>query len=205
MKCGKAPRTDNIYTEMLKTDIHFAGTVFTYLFRDIWTNYVIPNDWNRGLIVKLPKKGDLQSCDNWREKHCYHYQARVLPIRIEGTIDVKLRQENTGLCRGKGCTDQIFSLCNIIEQSIEWNTPLCIGFIDFKKAYIQYTMETPESLWTVSSVSSGVRQGCILSPILFNIALDYIMRQTTHNTQHGIQWTIFSQLENIDNADDITL
>ena len=31
--------------------------------------------------------------------------------------------------------DQIFSLRNIIEQSTEWNAPLCIGFIDFKKAF----------------------------------------------------------------------
>ena len=37
-----------------------------------------------------------------------------------------------------------------------------------------------------SSVKSGGRQGCILSPILFNITLDYIMRQTTQNVQHGI-------------------
>ena len=66
MKAGKAPRSDNICTEMLKTDIHFAGRVFTDLFRDIWTNDVIPNDWNKGLIGKLPKKRDLQHCDNWR-------------------------------------------------------------------------------------------------------------------------------------------
>ena len=47
------------------------------------------------------------------------------------------------------------------------------------------------------SVRSGDRQGCILSQILFNIALDYIMRQTTHNAQHGIQCTLFSQLEDL--------
>ena len=32
-----------------------------------------------------------------------------------------------------------------------------------------------------SSVRSSVRQGCILSPILFNIALYYIMRHITQN------------------------
>ena len=54
-------------------------------------------------------------------------------------------------------------------------------------------------------VKSGVHQGCILSPILFNITIDYIMRQTTQNSRHGIQWTMFSQLEDLDYADDIAL
>ena len=43
------------------------------------------------------------------------------------------------------------------------------------------------------------------SQILFNIAHDYIIRQTTQNEQHGIQCTLFSQLEDLDYADDIAL
>ena len=54
------------------------------------------------------------------------------------------------------------------------------------------------------SVWSGVRKDCILPPIL-NIALDYIIRQTTQNAQHGIQWTLFSQLEDLDYENDIAL
>ena len=60
------------------TDIHFAGRVFTDLYRDIWTYYVIPNDWNKGLIVKLPKKGDLQHCDNWRVITVLSVQSKIL-------------------------------------------------------------------------------------------------------------------------------
>ena len=55
------------------------------------------------------------------------------------------------------------------------------------------------------SVRSGVRQGGILSPILIRLALDYIMRQAPHNAHHGMQWTIFSQLEDLDYADYIAL
>ena len=99
-----------------------AGRVFTDLFRDIWTNDVIPNDWNKGLIVKLPKKGYLQHCDNWRGITLLSVPSkifcRVLLNRIEGAIDVKQRQEQTGFRRGKGCRDKIFALRNIIEQSI---------------------------------------------------------------------------------------
>ena len=78
--------------------------------------------------------------------------CRVLLNRIEGAIDIKLRQEQAGFRRGKGCTDLIFALRNIIEQSIEWNAPLCIGFIDFKKVIdrSQYTMENTEALWIIT-------------------------------------------------------
>ena len=131
MKAEKAPG-------MLKTDIHFACRVFTDLFRDIWTNYVIANDWNKGLIVKLPMMGGLQHCDNWRRiawlSALIKIFGRVLLNRKEGAIVVKLRQEQVGFRRGKCCTYQIFVLHNIIEQSIEWNALLCIGFIDFKKS-----------------------------------------------------------------------
>ena len=77
---------------MLKTDIHFAGRVFTDLFKDIWTNNVIPSIWNMGLIVKLPEKGDLQNCDNWKGITLLSVPSkifcRVLLHRIEGATDV---------------------------------------------------------------------------------------------------------------------
>ena len=240
MKTGKSPGIDNICIELLKTDVITAGNIFTGLFSDIWTANEIPRDWNKGLIVKIPKKGDLQNCDNWRGITLLSMPSkifcRVLLNRIEEAIDVNLRQEQAGFRRGKGCMDQIFSLRNIIEQSTEWNAPLCIGFIDFKKAFDSIHHETlwkilrhyglPQKIVGLFSVlyksfecsvlmdstqtyyfpvKSGVRQGCILSPILFNITLDYIMRQTTRNVRHGIQWTMFSQLEDLDYADDIAL
>ena len=215
MKTGKSPETDNICIELLET-------------------YVIT------VIVKIPKKGDLQKCDNWRGIILLSMPSkifcRVLLNRIEGAIDANLRQELAGFRRGKGCMDQMFSLRNIIEQSTKWNAPLYIGFIDFKKAFDSIHHQTlwkilrhyglpPKIVGLISvlyknfecsvlmdsiqtdyfPVKSGVRQGCILSPILFNITLDYIMRPTTQNARHGIQWTMFSQLEYLDYADDIAL
>ena len=92
IKAGKAPGSDNICTEMPRTYIHFAGRVFTDVFRDIWTNDVIPNYWNKGLLVGLPKKGDLQHCDNWRGITLLSVPSnifcRVFLNRIEGAIDV---------------------------------------------------------------------------------------------------------------------
>ena len=49
-----------------------------------------------------------------------------------------------------------------------------------------------------------MRQGCTISPILLLIAIDWVMRNTIDRSR-GIQWTLFSQLEDLDFADDLAV
>ena len=72
--------------------------------------------------------------------------CKILLSRIERAIDAVLRDEQAGFRKGRGCTDQIFALRNIIEQCLEWNTALCINFIDFRKAFDSIHRD---SLWTI--------------------------------------------------------
>jgi len=127
MKNGKACGIDSIHAEMLKADIDTATKIMTDLSTTIWTKDNIPSDWTKGLIVKLPKKGDLHNCNNWRVITLLSVPSKifckVLLMRIEAAIDSKLRQEQAGFRNGKRCIEQIFALQNIIEQCLEWNTP----------------------------------------------------------------------------------
>ena len=54
------------------------------------------------------------------------------------------------------------------------------------------------------NVQTGVRQGCLLSPTIFLIVVDWVMKQSTAGKK-GIQWTFIKQLEDLDFADDISL
>ena len=53
-------------------------------------------------------------------------------------------------------------------------------------------------------VKTGVKQGCLLSPTLFLLVIDWITRQT-FNKPRGIQWTMTRRLEDLDFADDLAL
>ncbi|VDP63142.1 unnamed protein product [Schistosoma curassoni] len=54
-------------------------------------------------------------------------------------------------------------------------------------------------------VSTGVRQGCILSLFLFILLVDWIMKTCTSEGKHGIQWTTRNQLEDLEFSDDLAL
>ena len=55
------------------------------------------------------------------------------------------------------------------------------------------------------NVEAGARQGCILSPFLFLLLIDFILKNVIGNSKHGIQWYNQQHLADFDFADDIVL
>ncbi|CAG9093714.1 unnamed protein product [Plutella xylostella] len=54
-------------------------------------------------------------------------------------------------------------------------------------------------------VSAGVRQGCLLSPLLFLVVLDGIMLRVNEQVHQGIDWEPVGNLQDLDYADDLCL
>ena len=120
------------------------------LFRLVWDTEEVPEEWKEGLIVKLPKKGDLTTCGNWRGLTLMSVPAKCLGKsmihRIRDEVDKKLRSEQAGFRPKHGTEEQIFILRNIIEQSLEWNSVLYLVFVDYEKAFDSIHRET---LWKI--------------------------------------------------------
>lgn len=48
-------------------------------------------------------------------------------------------------------------------------------------------------------------EGCLRSPFLFLVAIDWIMRKTTGNRRNGIQWFLWTQFDDLNFAGDLAL
>lgn len=240
LKTGKAPGLDLITAEMLQADLPSAVDVLTPLIEKIWISEELPDDWNKGLVITVPKKGDLSMCDNWRGITLLSIPAKVfckiILDRLVKAVDPLLRREQAGFRSSRSCTDQINTLRIILEQASEWQREVYLTFVDFEKAFD--TLKWP-SIWSrlleigvppkivrllesiyrkyscrvthnglISediTVHSGVRQGCLLSPLLFLVVLDGIMLRITGERRRGIEWGLSNTLEDLDYADDLCL
>ena len=59
-KIGRTPGIDGIPVELYKVDSDVAVKELTRLFKRIWHEEKIADQWKKDLIVKIPKRGDLK-------------------------------------------------------------------------------------------------------------------------------------------------
>lgn len=159
--------------------------------------------------------------------------THIITKRISDAIT--LRRQQAGFCPNKSCIDHVNTLRIIVEQSVEWRSPLYLIFIDFEKAFDtlnhnviwkslqckgvpQKLIQLIKSMYVSAScriqhegklsrkinVGTGVRQGCVMSPLLFNIVLDIVMSHAMSGNR-GIGWGLLNRLNDLEYADDICL
>lgn len=94
---------DNLNAELFKADPNLIAEILLPLFTEIWEQEKVPLDWTKGVIIKLPKKGALSDCNNWRGITLLSVPSKIfckiIIQRIASAVDQVLKNEQAGFER----------------------------------------------------------------------------------------------------------
>ena len=210
LKMGKSAGVDNIPAELVQAGGEAMIDILTAICNKIWNAGEWPTTWTQSLVITLPKKGNLQLCQNYRTisliSHPSKVMLKIILNRLQPQAEEIIAEEQAGFRAGRSTTEQIFNLRILCEKYLQHQQNLYHVFIDFKKAFDRVWHEALwatvrkyninasiiraiENLYDKAQgavlfngstgewfrITVGVRQGCLLSPTLFNIFLERIM------------------------------
>lgn len=212
MSNGKAPGPDELSVDMIRAAGSMGMQWLYRVLKCVWKNRAIPEDWKKGEIIPLFKKGNKKLCRNYRGitlmSHTTKIFERIILNRISARIEKEQSEEQHGFRPGRSTTDLIFAVRQLMEKSWEFNKKVIMLFIDVEKAYdsldrrglwkemerigieegyitvikemyrgYECRVRTPCGSTEWFGINTGVKQGSILSPSLFNVVMEGINRQ----------------------------
>ena len=109
---------------MIKECIDCFSPLLCKLFNYMYSNCIYPENWTKGIIVPIPKKGNINDVNNYRGITL----SSILSKIFSSLLDIRLRtwsesnnllsQYQFGFRTGKSTTDCIFVLKSIIDKVI---------------------------------------------------------------------------------------
>ncbi|KAK3513818.1 hypothetical protein QTP70_028869 [Hemibagrus guttatus] len=147
MKNGKAVGPDDILVEVWKCLGEAAVEFLTSLFNRVLESERMPEEWRRSVLVPIfKKKGDVQSCSNYRGIKLMSHTMKLWETVVEAKLRkvVEICEQQYGFMPRKSTTDAIFALRISMEKYRDGQRELHCLFVDLEKAYDRVPRE---ELW----------------------------------------------------------
>ena len=136
LKCGKAAGVDNVPAELITHGGQPVVDVLHAICNKIWKTGKWPSTWTQSMIITIPKKGNLQLCNNYRTisliSHGSKVMLKIILNRLKPLAENMITEEQAGFRHGRSTTEQTFNLRILCEKHLQHQRNI---FIDFKKAF----------------------------------------------------------------------
>ena len=212
LRNGKCKDTTGLIAEMLKNGGSTLHIHLQQLYNDVISPTATPPaQWKQTTISVIYKSGDAQLPNNYRPiaiiPLLYKLFARLLYNRLAPTLDSHQTPDQAGFRHNYSTDDHLFTAAMIHEKSQEWQLPLWVSAVDFKKAFdtidhnelwqalhhqsippsyirlfqLLYSDQTAtiktDTMSKQFHIQRGVKQGDPLSSLLFNALLEHVFKQ----------------------------
>ena len=97
MKKGKSAGVSNISAELVQAGGEDVITALATICDKIWQTGEWPTPWTQSLVTTLPKKGDLQQCQNYRTissiSHPSKVMLKIILNRLKSQAEMVIAEE----------------------------------------------------------------------------------------------------------------
>ncbi|XP_076052805.1 uncharacterized protein LOC143032221 [Oratosquilla oratoria] len=157
MKNVKSSGRDQIPVEVIK----YEGLgLITWLHRVIqasWEQQTITSEWGKALICPIFKKGDCHACESYRGILLLYHPLKLYERIIERVPHGKVWQE---------LADPYYGVNKKLRENVEAMYNTC-----------KSSVVAQEGCENWFNVTCGIRQGSVLSPLLFIMLMDSVIRR----------------------------
>ena len=105
LKKGKSAGVDNIPAELVQAGGEDVITARTTICNRIWQTGEWPTPWTQSLVTTLPKKGNLQLCQNYRTlgliSHPSIVMLKIILDRLKPQAEKIIAEEQKGFRAGR--------------------------------------------------------------------------------------------------------
>ncbi len=132
---NKAPGVDGVPKELLEAGGEEIARWLHKICQGAIEGKGVAEEWGQAEIIPIHKKGDTADCANYRPISLLPHAYKTVHTRIKRREEEIYGEEQAGFRSGRGTTDHIFTLTQIIEKRWEKAQNTYCAFIDFKQAF----------------------------------------------------------------------
>ena len=143
IKMRKAADERGMVAELLHESSDRVTEVIAQVFSAVLQpESAIPEYWKASSI----KKGDQRLPENYRPiciiPVLYKFFSRVLSERIKHKLVEEQSPDQAGFRSNYSCDDHLFAIALVAQKCNEYNIPMCVALLDFKKAFDSISHES---------------------------------------------------------------
>ena len=93
----------------------------------------VPEEWQTGIFAQIWKRK--AQGNTVTSSHIIKLLERILDGRIRKRVEQELGEGQQGFRKGRGMTDGMFVLRQLVEKMLEMQGRMAVGLVDLEKAY----------------------------------------------------------------------